>query len=68
MKRTDGRERILHPHHLVFATGITGLPNMPVYSGMDEFGGHILHSSQYGKAMDHAGKKVVVVGAGTSGE
>lgn len=39
---------------------------MPVYPGMDEFGGQILHSSQHGKAMDHAGKKVVVVGSCTS--
>jgi len=30
------------------------------YPGMEEFGGQILHSSQHRKAMDHAGKKVVV--------
>jgi len=34
---------------------------------MNEFGGQILHSSQHHKATDHAGKKVVVVGACTSG-
>ena len=33
----------------------------------DEFEGEILHSTQYKSATDHIGKKVVVVGAGTSG-
>lgn len=65
----NGGERVLHPHHLIFAVGFGGgLPNMPVYPGMDEFGGQILHSAQHNKATDHAGKKVVVVGACTSGE
>lgn len=69
MKRNDGTERVLHPNHLVFATGIGGgIPKMPVYPGMDEFKGEVLHSSQYTKAMNHAGKKVVVVGACTSGK
>ena len=34
----------------------------------DEFQGQILHSTQHDKATDHAGKKVAVVGACTSGE
>lgn len=33
----------------------------------DEFEGQILHSTQHDKALDHEGKKVVVVGACTSG-
>jgi cation diffusion facilitator CzcD-associated flavoprotein CzcO len=68
VKCADGRERILHPHHLVFALGFGGgLPNIPKYPGMNEFGGQTLHSSQHNKATDHAGKKVVVVGSCTSG-
>lgn len=68
VKRGDGRERVFHPNHLVFATGFGGgMPNMPVYAGMDKFEGQILHSSQHDKATDHTGKKVVVIGACTSG-
>ncbi|KAG6818697.1 hypothetical protein H0H93_002696, partial [Arthromyces matolae] len=33
---------------------------------MDSFKGQILHSTRHKKATDHAGKKVVVVGAGSS--
>lgn len=67
IKRKDGSERVFHPNHVVFAVGIGGgLPNMPVYPGMEDFSGKILHSSQHGKATDHAGKRVIVVGACTS--
>lgn len=69
VKRADESSRILHPAHLVFAVGIGGgLPNVPVYPGTEDFAGQILHSSQYAKASDYVGKKVVVVGACTSGE
>lgn len=68
MSRQDGIERVFHPNHLVFAAGIGGsVPNMPVYPGMDDFGGDILHSSQHSGATDHIKKKVIVVGAGSSG-
>ena len=68
VKHVDGTERVFHPKHVVFATGITGgTPQMPAFSGVEDFGGQVLHSSKHEKALDHAGKKVVVVGACTSG-
>ena len=33
----------------------------------DEFEGKIIHSSQHKSARDHIGKKVVIIGACTSG-
>jgi len=39
---------------------------MPTVPGADKFEGKIIHSSQYGSARDHKGKKVVIVGACTS--
>ncbi|KAI5122701.1 hypothetical protein M0805_009754 [Coniferiporia weirii] len=68
VKRSDGSTRSFKPRHVIFAHGFGGgLPNMPSYPGMDEFEGKIIHSSQHKSARDHAGKKVVVVGACTSG-
>lgn len=68
VKRADGTERVFHPKHVVFATGVTGGdPKMPAFVGAEDFEGKILHSSQHEKALDHAGKKVVVLGACTSG-
>jgi cation diffusion facilitator CzcD-associated flavoprotein CzcO len=67
IKRGDGTERKLVVNHVVFCTGLgSGFPNTPVYPGMDKFKGKILHSSEHKRALDHEGKKVVVVGACTS--
>ncbi|KAJ6598831.1 hypothetical protein DFH09DRAFT_1243368 [Mycena vulgaris] len=63
----QGKDRLFTVKHLVFATGFgSWRGNFPVYPGMDEFKGDILHSSQHKKATDHLGKKVVVLGACTS--
>ncbi|KII91612.1 hypothetical protein PLICRDRAFT_38413 [Plicaturopsis crispa FD-325 SS-3] len=68
VERAGGKTRTLVVNHLVFAAGIGGgMPRLPEYPGMDKFEGQLLHSSQHTKAADHAGKKVVVVGACTSG-
>ncbi|THG93043.1 hypothetical protein EW026_g8077 [Hermanssonia centrifuga] len=51
--RRNDKDRVFHVDHVVFAIGVGGgTPNMPTIPGM--------------KATDHAGKKVVVVGACTS--
>ncbi|KAJ3492576.1 hypothetical protein NLJ89_g11205 [Agrocybe chaxingu] len=60
----DGVQRRLLVNHVVFCTGSgVGSGNIPVYPGRDEFKGEALHSTQHKRALDHAGKKVVVVGA-----
>jgi len=44
-------------------------PYYPTYrTSQDKFQGKYLHSSKHQRALDHAGKKVVVVGACTSGK
>ncbi|PFH47509.1 hypothetical protein AMATHDRAFT_151910 [Amanita thiersii Skay4041] len=67
IKRSDGSERVMTVRHIVFATGISSPePKIPKIPGMDKFRGQLLHSLQHKKATDHVGKKVVIVGAGTS--
>jgi putative flavoprotein involved in K+ transport len=63
----DGSTRIMQPNHLVVAVGISGIPNIPKFRGMDEFGGAIVHSSESIDGFDVAGRSLLVVGAGTSG-
>ncbi|KAF9559245.1 FAD/NAD(P)-binding domain-containing protein [Agrocybe pediades] len=65
--KEEKEERKFTVNHIVFCTGLGGdTPNTPVYPGMDVFKGQVLHSTQHNRALDHAGKKVVVVGACTS--
>ncbi|TPO02056.1 NAD(P)/FAD-dependent oxidoreductase, partial [Mesorhizobium sp. CU2] len=49
------------------ATGRDRQPFIPAWKGMRDFSGRILHSADFGRASDYAGKKVLVVGAGNSG-
>lgn len=63
----DGSERILHPRHIVFATGaFAGNPPVPEYPGEETFRGEVIHSSRHHGGRDLADKNVIVVGTGAS--
>ncbi|MCK6401329.1 MAG: NAD(P)/FAD-dependent oxidoreductase [Sphaerotilus natans subsp. sulfidivorans] len=63
----EGQKRVLKPKHLVFATGNSGPPRMVQLPGQEDFKGQVLHSSQYSDGKQYQGKKVAVIGAGSSG-
>ena len=63
--RTAQRE--MHPRHIVMATGVSGIPNLPDIPTLRNFRGTILHSSQYADSEAWRGKKALVIGSGTSG-
>src|SRR3954463_217035 len=65
--RRDDSTRELHPRHVVMATGVSGIPNIPRIAALDGFGGKVIHSHDYGEAEPWRGKRVVVIGTGTSG-
>jgi putative flavoprotein involved in K+ transport len=62
----DGEEITLRPKHLVFATGMSGKPNVPSIKGQDRFEGEQQHSSQHPGPEGYQGKKVVVIGSNNS--
>jgi putative flavoprotein involved in K+ transport len=62
----NGEEITLRPEHLVFATGMSGKPNMPQLKGMDTFGGEQHHSSQHPGPDRYQGRRVVVIGSNNS--
>ena len=63
----DGSERVMKPRHLIFANGIAGKPLTPKLPGLDTFKGTVIHTHHYREGAKWEGKKVLVVGAGTSG-
>lgn len=68
LKRSDGSERRMTCKHLVAATGVSGsVPHIPEISGLGEFKGTVIHSSEFQKGGVYAGKRAIVVGAGNSG-
>jgi cation diffusion facilitator CzcD-associated flavoprotein CzcO len=52
---------------VVVATGYEHTPFLPEWPGMQTFTGDILHSSEYHNPEPFVGKRVLVVGAGSSG-
>lgn len=67
LRRGDGTERIMHPHHIIMAVGVSGIPNMPDLPGIKDFTGEIIHSSRYTDGEPWAGKRALILGTGNSG-
>jgi cyclohexanone monooxygenase len=52
----------------VMATGCLSMPNKPEFPGADRFKGEVYHTGMWPKeAVDFAGKRVAVIGSGSSG-
>jgi hypothetical protein len=67
LRRADGTKREMHPRHVVMAAGVSGIPSLPDIPTLRNFGGKILHSSQYDDGEPWKGKNVLVIGSGNSG-
>jgi cation diffusion facilitator CzcD-associated flavoprotein CzcO len=67
LRRADGSTRTMHPRHVVMATGVSGIPNVPDIPTLKDFAGTVLHSSQYSDGEEWKDKTAVVIGTGNSG-
>jgi putative flavoprotein involved in K+ transport len=67
LRRADGTPRVLHPRHVILATGgIGGKPSIPQIPTLSQFAGEVLHSSAYTRASDVGTNKAIIIGAATS--
>jgi cation diffusion facilitator CzcD-associated flavoprotein CzcO len=62
---TDGR--VWSADAVVAATGFLHRKRLPRISGMETFGGRSFHSSEWPENLDVTGKRVAVIGSGSSG-
>ncbi|WP_298972789.1 NAD(P)/FAD-dependent oxidoreductase [uncultured Roseobacter sp.] len=53
--------------YLIVATGRERLPVIPVWPGIEDFGGAVIHAADFADPRSYDGKRVLVVGAGNSG-
>jgi cation diffusion facilitator CzcD-associated flavoprotein CzcO len=67
LRRADGSSRTMHPRHVIMATGVSGIANVPDIPTLDNFTGTLLHSSRYEDGENWAGKRAIVIGTGNSG-
>jgi putative flavoprotein involved in K+ transport len=61
-----GKPVTLRPKHLVLATGLSAVANIPRFKGAARFKGEQHHSSQHPGPDKYRGKKVVVIGSNNS--
>ncbi|KDQ09026.1 hypothetical protein BOTBODRAFT_37407 [Botryobasidium botryosum FD-172 SS1] len=66
VRRADGSVKTFHPKHLVIATSTVGEPYSPDFTGVENFKGQVVHSTQFKSGRDYAQKRVAVIGTGTS--
>ncbi|MEP7031172.1 MAG: FAD-dependent oxidoreductase [Pseudolabrys sp.] len=67
LRKSDGSERVMHPRHLIFATGVSSIPVTPDVPGINDFAGTKVHSGAFENAEQWHGRKALVLGSGTSG-
>lgn len=67
VNRNGKGEREVNTKHIVMATSLCGLPNMPKTPGEEVFKGTVRHSTQHDSSKAWIGKKVLVVGTSSSG-
>src|ERR1700755_1977856 len=65
--RRGGETRIMHPRHVVLATGVRGIPNIPEIPSLTNSRGQIIHPSRYDDGENWKGKRALVIGTGNSG-
>lgn len=63
----QGTARVIHPKHVVQATGVFGVPHRPKLPGAERYTGTLIHAQDYGDGFAATGARVLVVGTGSSG-
>ncbi|MBR0854430.1 NAD(P)/FAD-dependent oxidoreductase [Bradyrhizobium liaoningense] len=67
LRSADGNKRTMHPRHVVMATGVSGIANVPDIPTLGNFTGTLVHSSRYEDGENWTGKRAIVIGTGNSG-
>ncbi|MCK1361504.1 NAD(P)/FAD-dependent oxidoreductase [Bradyrhizobium sp. 199] len=67
LRGADGSRRTMHPRHVIIATGVSGIANIPDIPSLANFRGTLLHSSRYEDGENWTGKRAIVIGTGNSG-
>lgn len=62
-----GRESVHTPHILISAAGLFNKPKRPDIPGLDAFQGPIFHTTEWDRSLDVAGKRVALIGTGSTG-
>ena len=62
-----GTRSTLAAQIVISANGMLHVPKMPVIPGLDTFKGTVVHTAKWDKSLDLRGKRVAVIGNGSTG-
>jgi 4-hydroxyacetophenone monooxygenase len=64
---TPDGQRTFRANAVISAVGFLSRPNLPNIEGMESFEGVSMHTARWPQGLDHAGKRVAVIGSGATG-
>src|SRR3546814_729699 len=67
VRSKDGSEYQVDANVIVSASGLFSTPKFPNIPGLDQFQGEIFHTAQWDHSADHRGKRVALIGTGSTG-
>ncbi|MBU3003903.1 flavin-containing monooxygenase [Paraglaciecola arctica] len=63
----SGKKETLISNFVISATGVFGTPKLPDIPGIEKFQGKMFHTTQWDHDFDYQGKKVALIGTGSTG-
>lgn len=67
VENPDGMAETLRSNFVISASGLFSTPKLPDIAGIGDFNGAMFHSTAWDHSYDYAGKRVAVVGTGSTG-
>ena len=66
-RTADGRAETIESRFVVSASGLFSTPQLPDIQGIERFRGKMFHTTAWDHAYDYTGKRVAVIGTGSTG-
>ncbi|MBB5705314.1 flavin-containing monooxygenase [Sphingopyxis panaciterrulae] len=67
VRHPDGRVETTDSDFVISASGLFSTPRLPDIPGIETFGGKMFHTTAWDHGYDYAGKRVAVIGTGSTG-
>lgn len=67
LRHKDGGEEQREANVIISGSGLFATPNLPDIAGIDSFEGAMFHTAQWDHNYDFAGRRVALIGTGSSG-
>ena len=67
LRTPDGREETMTANSIISASGLFATANIPDFPGINDYKGHMFHTTLWDHKYDYKNKNVAVIGTGSSG-